>query len=183
MPEFTFTAPLTWSRNPTSPNEPWYQMGIYSITMGECGSRAIPDLFTRVTSLASWLPDAGIGKGIDKTGAIVSTFSNQCPAPLPPLTCNPSCGANAQCNKGTCQCLDGFHGDPIIGCGRSSNKCALHFLFNPLMVHQKFQRVHQSLLNVERGFLGRDTRDRTLNWMKLLVALKLPHTPFHGRCI
>lgn len=42
------------------------------------------------------------------------------PPPPPPTACIPSCGANAECkvvgNRGTCACLDGFHGRPELGC-------------------------------------------------------------------
>ena len=122
-----FTAPLTWSADPHDPDKPVYQMGLFSMAMGGCGSKTFPDLFTRLTSLSDWLSDIGISRGQDSTGLVVPTYVNKCPVTPPSSSCNPACGPNASCwrnennNTTICKCNRDYAGDAYAGCGKSMN--------------------------------------------------------------
>lgn len=39
----------------------------------------------------------------------------QLPAPIDGCSQNP-CGINANCRNGTCSCIEGYHGNPVIEC-------------------------------------------------------------------
>ena len=113
--KYFFLAPLTWSAGSKSPV---YQVGLFSFNINGCGSKSYPDQYTRISSFTDWFSDVGISRGRDCSGAMVPTYSNKCSAQV--KTCNPSCGSNASCNKNllTCECHDGFAGDPYLACGK-----------------------------------------------------------------
>ena len=72
--------PLTWTDQGDGTA---YQVGVVSFgpstEIGGCGSKGLPDVFTRVTSFKDWLCKVGLcNRADDTTGEIVTAYMNKC---------------------------------------------------------------------------------------------------------